>query len=128
MRATDFGCVDVAVGVLLQRAIILAKNESCENNPLVAAGTRLQILDVLFGIWCVSDDQQAISGADSFERFDYEAGIIFRLQSRDIQNITVRLDAPLPHEFAIRPPFYIASVRDHRRGGLVCADYGPGCE
>src|SRR5687767_758194 len=119
MGTTNLGCMDVTVGVLLQRAVILAKNESRENDSLVTAGARLQILNVLFRIWCVSDDQQAISGADSLERFDYEAGIIFGLQSRDVQDVTVGLDAPLPHQFAIRPPFHFASVRDHRRWGFV---------
>ena len=94
MRTANFGRMNVAVSVLLKRAIILAKDESRENDALVAACAGLQVCDVLFGVRCVADDQQSICGSYFLKGLDYEVGVILRVESRKLKNGPVGVDAP----------------------------------
>src|SRR5688500_18042472 len=97
MRAANFSRVHVAVSILLECAIVLAKDESGKNDSLITAGAGFQVRDVLFGVRCVANDQQAISGTDFFEGFDYEVRVVYGFESGDVEHVPVRLNAPLSH-------------------------------
>ena len=60
MRAADFRCMDVAVGVLLQRAIGVAEDETGEDDAPVAPRIGAQTFDVLFGVRRIADDDQLV--------------------------------------------------------------------
>src|SRR6185369_13451843 len=115
MRSAHFGSVYVTIGVLLERAIILTKHKSREDDSLIAACTRLQTVDVLLGIRRITDHQQPVSSSHLFESLDNEVSIVLRLEPRHVQNVSIRLHSPLAHGGAIRPSLYFTPVSDHRR-------------
>ena len=121
VRAADFGGVNVAVSVLLQGAVVLTKNKSGEDDALVAAGSGLEIADVVVRVRGVADDQEPVRRPHFLECFDDQMRVVFRFQARDIQHITIRLDAPLAHRIAIGATFDLRAVGNHGRRRVVAS-------
>src|ERR1051326_398291 len=119
MSATDFSCMNVAIRILLQRPVILAKDETGEDDSLVAASTGFQTVDVLLGVRRIANDQQTVSGADFLERLDHEVSVVLGLESRDVQDVPVWLHSPLANQLPVRTPFDLAAVSNHCRRSVV---------
>ena len=65
--------------------------------------------------------------AHPLERFDYQVRIVLRLETRNIEYVAVRLDAPASHR-RINFPFDLGAVGNHGRDGsmlreIVILDY-----
>src|ERR1044072_8496930 len=114
MSAANFRSMNIAVSILLKRAIILPENKTGEDNSLVSPRLSLQTANVLLGVRRVAHNQQPVSRPHLLERFNHEVRIVLRLESRDIQNIAIRFNSPLADGFSIRTGLALASVSDHR--------------
>src|SRR5215212_401628 len=102
MSAAYFRRVNIAVRILLERAVILPKNKTGEDNSLIAARASLQTIDVLLRVRRITDDQQAISSSHFLECLNDEVSIVFRFEPRYIQNISIWLHSPLPNGIPIQ--------------------------
>src|SRR5690242_21605114 len=114
MSAADFGRMNVAIRILLECAVVLAKDEASEDDSLVAASTGFQTVDVLLGVRRIADNQQAVSSANFFERLDDQVSIVLRFEPRNVQDIPVWLDSPFANQLAIGTPLDLAAVSNHR--------------
>src|SRR6185437_4920344 len=56
MGSSHFGGMHVTIGVLLQRTVVLAKNETCKNYALVATGAIFKVGDVVMRVGSIADD------------------------------------------------------------------------
>src|SRR5438067_2429693 len=99
MGAAHFGCVDVAISILLQRAIIPTEYKAGEDDALVTTGARFEIVNILPRIRRIAHNQKLMRSADALECFDYQMRIVFRLQPRNIKDIAIRFDAPSAHHW-----------------------------
>src|SRR6266404_2487836 len=115
MCSPYFCCVNVTISVLLKGPVILPENESRENNSFVSSSSRFQITYIFFSVRSIAHDEQSVSSSYFLESLDNQVSIIFGLESRDIQNITIWFDAPLANGFTIWPPLDLGSVGDHGR-------------
>src|SRR6185369_12025961 len=114
VSAADFGCMNVAIRVLLERAVILTKHKTGEDDALVSARTRLQAVDVLLGVRRVANYQQPVGSAHLLKSFDHEMSVVLRLETGDVQDVPVWLNAPFAHELAIRAALNFGAVSNHR--------------
>src|SRR6266404_5780303 len=115
MCSPHFCRVHVTISVLLKGPVILAENDSGENDSFVSSSSGFQITYVIFSVRSVPNHEQSVSSSYSFESLDNKMSIIFWLEPRDIQNITIWFHAPLANGFTIWPSLYLGSVGDHDR-------------
>src|SRR6185503_14174481 len=101
MSAANLRCMNVAVSVLLKRAVILPENKTGEDDSLVTSCLSFQTADVLLRVRRVAHNQQPVRRPHFLEDFNYEMSIVLRLESRDIQNIAIRFHTPFAHGFTI---------------------------
>src|SRR2546428_14098182 len=91
MRSPDFGRVNVAVGVLLQRAIIFSKDKAKKlDAPILGA---LKLRNILLGIRRPSNNDEGQIGRDFFISLNHEVSIVLGLQSADVEDVAIRLEA-----------------------------------
>jgi len=76
--------MDIAVSVLLQCPIALAKDEAGEDDARIACGTGAQILNILVGVRRIADDQEFMPGLHPLERFDHQMRVVLRLKPRNV--------------------------------------------
>src|SRR6185369_11342937 len=119
MSATDFGSMNITIGILLECAVVLPKHETREDDSLVATRASFQTVDVLLRVRRVTDNEEPVSRASFFERFDYQMRIVLRLEPRDIQNIAIRFHSPFAHGVTVRTAFHLASISDHGRTRIM---------
>src|SRR5260370_42368830 len=115
MCSPYFCCVNVTISVLLKSPVILPENESGENNSFISSSSGFQIIYIVFSVRSIAPHEQSVGSSYSFESLDNKVSIIFRLESRDIQNITIWFDSPLSNGFTIWSPLHLGSVGDHGR-------------
>src|SRR5687768_13452440 len=113
MGPSDFSRVHVAVGVLLQSTVIAAEHKPGEEYPFVAPRTALQLGNVLMSVRCVTDDQEFMRRPHALEGFDHEVGVVFRLESGNIEHVAVWFDSPTTNA-RVGVPLYVGAVRNHR--------------
>ena len=58
MCSAYFGCMNIAVSVLLKCPIILSEDEPCKDDSFVTFGSRLQIIDVVLRVRSITNDQE----------------------------------------------------------------------
>src|SRR5687768_5941858 len=102
MCSTYFRRVNVAISILLKRPIILPKHKAGEDYSLVTACTRFEIVNVVFRVRRIAYDQQPVCSSDFLKGLNDEMCVVFRLETRHVQNVSIWLDTPLPNRSALR--------------------------
>lgn len=119
VRAADFRGVDVAISVLLQRAVGVAEDETREDDATVASRARAQLFDVLVRVGRIADDDELVRSAHALEGFYDEPRVVLRFKARDVEHVAVRLDTPTTHGHAVGDARHLRAIGDHRRRMIV---------
>src|SRR2546423_3995944 len=119
MRAADFRCMNVAVGVLLKRSIILAEDEAGKDYATITARACAKVADVLVRVGRIANDEKLVSSTHLFESFYDQVSVIFRFKARDVEYVALRLYAPLAYYRRIGAALDLCAVCDHGRRRVV---------